>query len=211
MASLKKLTAFTLIEVLTVIAIISVLVILSVYGLGQAAGRARDNTRKADLNRIKNTLLQYYTDLRTYPAFDTSQGRIYSAEWQLTQTPIGCAHGASVNKRLTDSTKPYLATVPGDPKDKFTTCETPLDQHGQYLYLSSPAPITGPNATPNGFALFATLEHNETDWLLDTNNPLKTTTSGSFAYYYSADNYSTSKFNLTANYMITDGIGTNRY
>ncbi len=210
MGSLKKPAAFTLIEVLTVMAIISVLVTLSVYGLGQATGRARDNTRKADLSRIKNTLLQYYTDLRTYPNFDTSQGRIYSAEWQLTQVPTGCTHGP-VNKRLTDNTKPYLTTIPGDPKDKFTACGAPLDQHGQYLYLSSPAPITGPSTTPNGFALMATLEHNETDQVADTNNPLKIATGGAFAYYYSPDNYSASKFNLTANYIITDGIGTNRY
>ncbi len=212
---LERKKAFTLIELMVVIAILGILVSLSSLVWGSVAARGRDNTRKTDLARLKNTLEQYATDNRAYPTYDTSQGRIYAANWQLDGTN-GCAHDDDINARLVN--KPpltnYISNLPTDPKRKLDLgpgCgDNYQDQHSLYLYLSAPAGTNGqgPSSTSsaNAYALLATLEQ-AAGQTQPSDNPIKSPI-GKFSYYCAGtqitgcqlDNY-----NFDANYVIFGG------
>lgn len=201
---MRRRLGFTLIEILVVLAILGILVSISSLVWGSIASRGRDNTRKTDIARLKNTLEQYATDNRAYPTYDTSrgQGRVYAASWQLDGNSLICTHNASINERLTPN---YVTEIPQDPRNKFTftACDQKQDQHGLYLYITSPASSSGPLATSsaNGYALLATLE-NEVDQTLDNQNPIRTSV-GKFSYYYA--NGQLGDYNFDANYVVTGG------
>lgn len=203
--------AFTLIEVLIVIAIIGILMSLGSYAWGSAGLRARDNTRKTELNRVKNILAQYYLDQRTYPSLDSSQGsNIYSAVWQLGgNETLQCDHPSSVNTRLSPK---YVASIPDDSKKKvdFSTshCPLPKIQTNSYLYLPQTNLAAG-SPMPVGFALMATLESKtDQDLLPLANNPiLQPNAQGvgnNFTQYYAGAGGLT-QFNQ--NYLLTEKLG----
>ena len=58
---------FTLIELLVVIAIIGLLSTLSVVSLNSARGKARDATRKSDMNAVSTALELYNVEVGSYP------------------------------------------------------------------------------------------------------------------------------------------------
>jgi prepilin-type N-terminal cleavage/methylation domain-containing protein len=78
---------FTLIELLIVITIIGILAVALVPRISQGPARARDVTRKADLQNISNSLELLFSDTNAYPA---------TTGWEAT---------------LTD----YISAVPTDP------------------------------------------------------------------------------------------------
>lgn len=57
---------FTLIELLVVIAIIGILSGIVLVSLNSAKAKARDTTRKSDLNQIRTALMMYYNDHSTW-------------------------------------------------------------------------------------------------------------------------------------------------
>ncbi|HUD20718.1 MAG TPA: prepilin-type N-terminal cleavage/methylation domain-containing protein, partial [Candidatus Saccharimonadales bacterium] len=153
--------AFTLVELLVVISIIGILVAITSYAWASSSRRSRDNTRRADLERIRSLLGQYYVDYHQYPKFDTSQGAIFSATWQLTDSNCGSAHASGSSARISPK---YTDAVPDDPNQK-NRCDSLTDNRTRYLYLSTPAdPSTGP-ATATGYALMANLEGTTYDYL----------------------------------------------
>ncbi len=194
--------AFTLIELLVVIAIIGILVSISVVGWVSVAQRGRDSTRKSDLARIKQVLQQQYSDTRTYPIFDNTNGLIYGAVWQLTTDGLECVHFPG--SRLTPK---YISEIPHDPKDSFdyasATCSNLAEsQTDRYLYIT-PTDASGPIANPTSFALMATLERPGDDELAENSpfNQLTSPTTIFGAWYAGHDNYGNA-LGVTANYLV---------
>jgi len=195
----RRRRAFTLIELLVVISIIGILVGITSYAWVSSSRRSRDNTRRADLERIRSLLGQYYVDNHQYPKFDSSQGAIFSADWQLTDSGCGPAHASGTPARLSPK---YTDALPDDPNQKGR-CDNLANNQARYLYLSTPAdPATGP-ATATGYALMANLEGSTYDYL--TANPL----SASDYQWYNARNQAiTPPANqAVANYIITGSFG----
>jgi len=196
-------SAFTLIELLVVISIIGILITVSVVGWVSVAARGRDSQRKSDLARVKQVLLQQYSDTRTYPVFDNSPGQIYSASWQLTAVGSACGHSDSNDPRLAVK---YLDKIPIDPQDRTdyvnSSCaDLAKNQAGRYLYLSAPTDSTGPSSPATGFALMAHLEQNQADWVTDSANPLKQAVAPFGGWYAAFNNYSPT-IGVDANYLI---------
>lgn len=80
----KHKKGFTLIELLVVISIIGMLTALILVNFNNARERARDVTRKSDLNQLKRVLRLYYNDFDIYPA-DNGSGGI-----------LGCTDGVTL-------------------------------------------------------------------------------------------------------------------
>jgi len=65
--NLPKQNGFTLIELLVVIFILGILAALIISNLQGARQRARDTSKKAELNNLKTALRLYYNDYQRYP------------------------------------------------------------------------------------------------------------------------------------------------
>lgn len=107
---------FTIIEILTVIIIIGILVSLTSYAFSVAARNSRDQTRKSDLQTIKNALEQFYLDNRNYPVLEDIglPAKILDATWQLERvTDTDCHHVLADKKFLAPT---YIVSVPHDPQ-----------------------------------------------------------------------------------------------
>jgi len=106
---------FTLIEIMVVVAIIAILVVLAMFMFMNNLGKARDGRRKGDLDRLKIAFEEYYGDENTFPG-----GDILSE----------CGSG---------NLKPYLSSVPCDPKTNKPYCYIyDTDNNGQnYRILAS--------------------------------------------------------------------------
>lgn len=81
--SKKKVSGFTIIEVLIVVAVLAILSgILLTTNIKTSLQRARDSKRKQDLNKLVRILEDYYNDNQQYPpANDPSDGKIAGAPW----------------------------------------------------------------------------------------------------------------------------------
>lgn len=68
MRYLKKVSGFSLIELLVVISIIGVLSAVLVMNLVGARERSKDTQKIQDLNNLKDALRMYYNDYQAYPS-----------------------------------------------------------------------------------------------------------------------------------------------
>lgn len=64
---MKKGNGFTLIELLVVISIMSILTIITVSQFTTARKKARDVSRKSDLNSVSKAVTMYYADYGLFP------------------------------------------------------------------------------------------------------------------------------------------------
>jgi len=101
---------FTLVELLVVIAILAILSTLGVSNFQTARIKARDLSRKSDLQTIAKSLEAYVNDHRTYPSSDSS-GRIIC----ITPTTT-CDWG----EPFSDGSTTYASTLPSDSVDNFS-------------------------------------------------------------------------------------------
>jgi general secretion pathway protein G len=95
---MHKKSGFTLIEILIVVAILAILTLTVIYSITHNLANSRDARRKADLERLKIAMEDYYGDKNIYPP-DGSLGNCES-----------------------EILKPYLSSVPCDPKTKLPYC-----------------------------------------------------------------------------------------
>ncbi len=63
----KKISGFTLVELLVVVAIIGLIASLSLVAFNLTRSKSRDTRRRADLKQIQNMLELYYDKNNTYP------------------------------------------------------------------------------------------------------------------------------------------------
>lgn len=111
---MKKLKAFTLIEMLIVIVIIGILAAALIPRLSKARGRANDTARKADLSQIAASLVSYQIDKGKYPVWSGDLSDIYD-----------------------DLQVAWLDTLPTDPAwSKVSIIWDWSNEPGQYAYAS---------------------------------------------------------------------------
>ena len=94
----KKRKGFTLIELLVVISIIGILSALLMANFNSARERARDVTRKSDLDQMKKALRLYYNDNNSYP--------------EASAIESGWGTGTFAND---DGSMVYIKRIPQDP------------------------------------------------------------------------------------------------
>ena len=139
----KRLRAFTLIELLIVITIIGILAVALVPRITGGPAKARDATRKADLQQIATALEFYADDLGYYPGTGGT-GQCVSATTEIAS---------------------YLTSVPSDP----SSSDSPGCSSGDYTYY--PIKTTG-STTVDGYLLIASLESDTVtgDGIYDTDS-----------------------------------------
>lgn len=90
--------AFTLIELLVAISIIATLTAILLPNFMGARQRARDASKKADLDSLKNGLRLYYNDNQTYPIeTEVSDLSGYLADYVPNSSEIGFTYSAINN------------------------------------------------------------------------------------------------------------------
>lgn len=127
---------FTLIELLVVISIIGILSSFAMVSLNGARAKARDALRKGDMAQIRTALNIYYDDHIEYPACGTWNGNApdYGATANDSANGgAGCYIGA-LNTALTSGPKPYLGSMPRDPKNQNNLAS--VDSTYVYRYVS---------------------------------------------------------------------------
>ena len=101
--TIKILPGFTLVELLVVIAILAILSTIGVGNFQSARIKARDLSRKSDLQTIAKSLEAYVNDHRTYPL--SQDGKI------ICQSPATiCDWG----EPFTDGSTTYITALPQD-------------------------------------------------------------------------------------------------
>ncbi len=111
---------FTLIELLVVISIIGILSSFAVVSLNSARAKARDALRKGDMAQIRTALNIYYDDNEGYPVcgvWNDASSDFGATVDDAANGGAGCYIG-TLNTALASGAKPYLATIPKDPKNQ---------------------------------------------------------------------------------------------
>ncbi len=99
----KKITGFTLIELIVVMAIISIIATFLMANFAGVRERSRDATRKSDVSQIRNALEIYRSDEGFYPS---------------TLYPAGTTECTSEYPLTNDAgTVVYMEKIPCDPSD----------------------------------------------------------------------------------------------
>ena len=88
-----RLGGFTLVEILVVVALLAAIIVLSVLNAPALLAKARDASRKADIDEIGKYIEEYYADTGCYPA-----------------TLPSCGYPFFLNDKI------YIARLPCDPK-----------------------------------------------------------------------------------------------
>lgn len=106
MRSRRKISGFTLIELMVVIAIIGILSSMISVSLSYARMKARDARRISDLTQIRTALELYYSDNGKYPSA--------GAETTYGENTYYYSFNASWDE-LANKLRKYISTLPKDP------------------------------------------------------------------------------------------------
>lgn len=119
---MPRLKAFTLIELLIVITIIGILSVALIPRITGGPAKARDTSRKSDLQGIASALELYASD---------NQGA-----YPVHASVFGCVNDTNLARGITDELAPYMTEVPIDPTDNSwrngSACAV-----GDYVYIQS--------------------------------------------------------------------------
>lgn len=151
-------SGFTLIELLVVIAIIGLLAAAAVVALNNSRMRSRDAKRLDDIKKIQTALEMYYDDHGAYPI----------SSWLNS----GDATWLNNSNTLAVALRPYLATLPIDPKN-----ESGYAYNGVYAYSYFDSGYGGPG---QWYMLVFRLENTSHDY--QTKDGVKSCTTTNFHY-----------------------------
>lgn len=140
---------FTLVELLVVIAIIGILTTIGVANFRASRIKARDASRKHDLEQISKSLEAYLNDYNQYPAHD-ADGRIVCKPATASSCNWGSVFSDDGNKTS------YMVKLPSESNSRY-----------RYMYVS----------TGSTFKLYTRLE-NENDPDIDSSINLSCETTG---------------------------------
>lgn len=149
---------FTLVELLVVVAIMGILTIITVSQFSTARKKARDVSRKSDLNSVSKAVTGYFADYGIFPLDDTSSLSINSM-WGGEFSDKGYVYMKTMPKETQTNWPNYCYVVSTDRKSyaifaalENTTdadCKTPGYTHcGGKSYCYS---ITSQNAVVSDF------------------------------------------------------------
>jgi prepilin-type N-terminal cleavage/methylation domain-containing protein len=110
---MKKIKAFTLIELLTVVAIIAILTSVTILGLQEVRKKAQDTTRLANIKEIQIALETYKSSRGRYPDAGT-QG---SSEYIIGLAPIYISKLPIDPTGVHNGTAGYIYSVSTDRKE----------------------------------------------------------------------------------------------
>lgn len=137
-------SAFSLIELLIAIAIIMILTVIVVFGVQNAGLRARDDQRRADLDKMRSILEIYRKDHGAYPGIVVPPNELNcdSSVGALTSQP--CASGETLTGFGTDWGYQETAGYPSEIATGLVptyVSELPLDplNNETYYYFYEPA------------------------------------------------------------------------
>ena len=122
-----------MIELLVVISIIGILSSFAVVSLNSARNKARDALRKADMTQMRTAIMLYYDENNRYPtcgAWDDGRADFGALA---NQTSADC-YKITLGAALTTGAKPYLGSMPKDPKNP--TNDSAVDLTYLYRYVS---------------------------------------------------------------------------
>ena len=153
---------FTLIELMIVMILLSILFAIGVGAFVSTQVKSRDNTRKANLRAIANTLEMYYNDKGQYPQGDGANGQMIACYDTGGSGPFDC----TPNSVLRDQNQTiYMPQVPADPVSSL-----------RYYYLPSKV---GGSQTYNQYQIYAHLENSQDSMIISPTPNLKCDTNGS--------------------------------
>lgn len=151
---MKKRNGFTLVELLIVIAIMSILTIITVSQFNTARKKARDVSRKSDLNSVSKAIALYYSDYGWFPTEDK-----LNTKWGQEFSDDGYVYMKVLPKENQGGWPGYCYVVADDQKSYaiFTAlenttdadCKNPGYKHcGNQNYCFS---VTSPNVEAGSF------------------------------------------------------------
>lgn len=152
---MRRINAFTLIEVLLVLGIISIFLALSITAFVSARKSARDGRRKADLEQLRGALETYKTDNNAYPGPPI-----------LTyDTPVNIT---ALDQFLVSGSSVYISKLPTDPNSTMNYSYKPVTT-GYYLCAS--LETSGPASVNCATASCGTLSGNIMPCNYEVKNP----------------------------------------
>ncbi|MEI6462218.1 MAG: type II secretion system protein [bacterium] len=153
---MKKLKAFTIVELLVVMAVIGVLLSLAVFGIQALQKNQRETQRLNDLRNIQGSLESYYSKYRRYPL---------QTEFNVVDTNFEITYGVGVGA-INFATIPIQSLTPTEFNDGYNSA-TCSDDDGHiatadtwWVQYHTSAAFGAVN--PQEYALFACTENGKT-------------------------------------------------
>ena len=145
----KKLSGFTIVELLIVIVVIAILATISIVAYNGVQARARDAQRQQDVKTIAKALEMYYIDNGKYPTGSCTATCVVNSAWSTTND------GSWINLENILVPK-YLSSLPSDPKPTLGSDPRSSGAYGYGYYANTGSLCaTNPNQT---YILVYTLE-----------------------------------------------------
>jgi prepilin-type N-terminal cleavage/methylation domain-containing protein len=137
-SNIKKLSGFTLVELLVVISIIGILSSFAIVSLNAARTKARDALRKGDMAQLRTALNLYYDDFSAYPVCDdemiwddTDATGLLGSSANLAA--VSNCYNINLTNALGGGARPVLSKMPKDPRNPTNT---PGSDNFLYRYMT---------------------------------------------------------------------------